>query len=168
MTANKPPALPPAPPPAPMPESVSAPVGWLYPPAASQYISAIEATEVRNSIPAKLLGRLLYQESRYRADIISGATVSSAGAVGIAQIVPKWHPTVNPLDPYASIRYAGLYLRENYERFGQWNMALAAYNYGPTRLAREVGSPNWLARLPRETQNYVREITADVPTGEQL
>lgn len=136
--------------------------GWKLPPAAAPYVFAIQAAEGRHGLPRNLLGRVLYQESRFREDIIRGDVTSSAGAVGIAQIIPRFHD-VDPLDPFASISYAARYLRENFERFGSWPKALAAYNVGPTRLAREAGSPSWLQRLPRETQNYVREILADVP-----
>lgn len=147
------------------PDPVSAST-WSPPAAAEPYRAAIAAAERRQGVPPLLLARLLYQESRYRADIISGQTQSSAGAVGIAQIVPRWHPGVDPRDPFASIDYAALYLRQNFDRFGSWAKALAAYNAGPTRLAREAGSPSWLQRLPRETQNYVRAILGDVPAAE--
>ena len=107
------------------------PHDWQYPPQAAPYVLSIDAAEGRNSIPPRLLGRLLYEESRYRADIIDGSTVSSAGAVGIAQIVPYYHPTVDPLDPYASIEYAARYLASLKRQFGSWDKALAAYNWGP-------------------------------------
>ena len=35
---------------------------------------------------------------------------ASAGAVGIAQLMPQYHPGVDPNDPEASIMYAGQYL----------------------------------------------------------
>ena len=99
------------------------------------------------------------QESRFDPD-----ARSSAGALGIMQIVPRWHPDVNPLDPVAAIDYAGALMRKHFERFGSWVKALAAYNAGPTRLANEVRDHgvNWLANMPAETQDYVARITSDV------
>lgn len=128
-----------------------------------KYAAEIAAAEARYGIPAGLLHRLIYQESRFRSDIISGEVVSSAGALGIAQIVPRWHPGVDPLDPIASIDYAASYLARLHERFGEWRQALAAYNWGQGNHAKYdlpdgIIGDDW----PPETKRYVAEITADV------
>lgn len=133
------------------------PEGWRPPERAVPYISTIRDAERHHGLPHNLLARLIHQESRYRDDIISGETVSSAGAVGIAQIVPKWHPDVDPLDPQAAIWYAAKYLRQLYQQFGTWRLALAAYNWGPGNLSRYG-----FERAPSETQQYVRQISRDV------
>jgi len=134
---------------------------WAAP---EKYRASIRGAETANSLPPRLLERLLYQESRYRADIISGAVVSSAGAVGIAQIVPRWHPDVNPLDATASIRYAAKYLAQLRTQFGDWRKALAAYNWGPGNLSKvNTKIPLWLSQTPTETRRYVEQITGDVP-----
>lgn len=112
----------------------------------------------RYSLPARLLERVAYEESRFREDIISGQTVSSAGAQGLMQIVPKWHPTVNALDPFASIDYAGKYLRQLFNQFGDWQLALAAYNWGPGNVSKSREPSSW----PAETRNYVASISTDV------
>lgn len=138
---------------------------WALPATANPYASDIMAAERTNGLPTNLLGRVLYQESRFRDDIITGATTSGAGAIGIAQIIPRYHPTVDPLNPVDSIYYAAGYLRDNFDRFGTWPLALAAYNWGPgnvDRALRERGS-KWFDALPTETRNYVNQITADVP-----
>ncbi|HEX5129608.1 MAG TPA: lytic transglycosylase domain-containing protein, partial [Usitatibacter sp.] len=130
---------------------------WTPPDRAAPYLPAIAAAEAREGIPHNMLARLLYQESRYRDDIISGATASSAGALGIAQIVPRWHPGVDPLDPFASIDYAAKYLSSLYRQFGSWQLALAAYNWGPGNL-----SAKGFDAAPSETRAYVAEITGDI------
>lgn len=135
---------------------------WQPPERAAPYLAVIRETENGQGLPYNLLARLLWQESRYREDIISGQVVSSAGAVGIAQIVPRWHPDVDPLDPVASIRYAGRYLRALFGQFGSWDQALAAYNWGPGNLSKVRHLDDWLARAPLETRNYVNQITGDV------
>lgn len=122
-----------------------------------KYRSAIAAAEFKYSLPTGLLHRLLYQESRFRTDIIEGKKISSAGAVGIAQIVPKWHPSVDPYDPYASIDYAAGYLRELRKQFKTWAEVLAAYNWGPGNLKR-----SGMENMPAETREYVAAITSDV------
>ncbi len=137
---------------------------WALPSRANPYAADIAAAELNNGIPNKLLGRLLYQESRFRDDIITGEKKSSAGAIGIAQIVPRWHPQVNPYDPQESIFYAAGYLRKLFDKFGTWRRALAAYNWGPGNLQNAIDKKgdNWISIVPEETQNYVTQITSDI------
>lgn len=114
-------------------------------------------------LPPGLLEAVAYRESRFRDDIISGELKSSAGAVGIMQIVPKWHPELGEagaLDPARAVPYAAGYLRQLFVRFGTWKHALAAYNWGPTALANAIAAGKggvW----PAETIAYVAEIAAN-------
>src|SRR5688572_25590325 len=87
-------------------------LGWWPPAAAAPYLASIAVAEHTWGLPKNLLARVLHQESRYRPEIIDGRVVSPAGAKGIAQIVPRWHPGVNPLDPFQAIAYAARYLAE--------------------------------------------------------
>ncbi len=143
---------------------------WTLPKSGEPYKLAIAAAELRNGVPHNLLARLLWQESHFRPEIISGELVSSAGAVGIAQIVPRWHPNVNPRDPFASIDYAASYLRDLRRRFGAWELALAAYNWGLGNLGAAIkmygaGVVLEHASTPKETRDYVAQITRDVPVA---
>lgn len=133
---------------------------WTPPDRAAPYLPAIYAAEDRHGMPRNLLARLLFQESRYRPEIIDGRVKSGAGAVGIAQIVPKWHPDAKPLDPLASIDYAAQYLAQLKQSTGSWSLALAAYNWGPGNL-KNAGYN--IAGAPKETRDYVAQITGDVP-----
>ena len=91
------------------------------------------------------------QESGWNPD-----AVSPAGAVGIAQIVPAFHPGVDVLDPYASLNYAAKLMAGFFKRFsGQASSALAAYNAGPGTVVKYQGVPPY-----PETENYVKEIMA--------
>lgn len=130
---------------------------WPYP-RGSEYQSTFDDVSAAHGIPPGLLARQAYQESHFRADIISGATVSSAGAIGIMQIVPRWHPDVNAYDPIESINYAAQFLRRLYDKFNTWPLALAAYNWGEGNLAKHTDPTTW----PKETQAYVSQITSDV------
>lgn len=123
----------------------------------ARYRPAVDAAERTYGIPAGLLGRLLYQESRYRTDIITGTTRSSAGALGIAQFLPATAAEmgVDPLEPMQAIGGAGRYLRRLYDRFGDWKTALAAYNFGQGNVAK---GREW----PAETVAYVNDISSDV------
>lgn len=135
-------------------------VAYKLPLSALPYLDRLHNAEIKHGLPSGLLVRLAYQESRFREDIISGETVSSAGALGIMQIVPRWHPDVDPLNVSDAIDYAGLYMRRLYDQFGQWDKALAAYNWGPGNVSRK-----WTGDyddLPEETRNYVLQIGGDV------
>lgn len=143
---------------------------WSPPSKARPYLTEIYNAERAYNIPPNLLARLIYQESRFRDDIIHGDVTSAAGAVGIAQIVPRWHPNVNPRDPVASIWYAANYLRELYDQFRPrvsddltgWKLALAAYNWGPGNQNRDLVDDVIGNEWPQETRAYVREIAGDV------
>lgn len=127
---------------------------------ASRYLPLLNEAEERYGIPADLLARVAYQESHWRSDIVNGSTKSSAGAVGLMQLVPKWHPEVNPLDVPAAIDYAARYLKTLHTQFKSWRLALAAYNAGPGNVQKYNGIPPF-----PETQKYVAQITADVPVA---
>jgi soluble lytic murein transglycosylase-like protein len=143
-------------------QAVAAVVGWDIPARGQRYAVLIDAAEIRHGIPHNLLARLLYQESRFRADIISGETKSSAGALGIAQFMPQTAAQfgIDPLDPPQAIDAAGKYLAQLYARFGSWSLALAAYNFGPGNVAK-----HGLVDAPAETRDYVAQITSDVPVA---
>lgn len=132
---------------------------WTPPAAAAPYLSAIERAERVHGLPAGLLARLLYQESRYRADIIDGRSRSPAGAIGIAQFMPATAAEfgIDPRDPWASIDAAALYLSQLYRRFGNWSEALAAYNWGQGNVSRRG-----IDAAPAETRAYYSQIMADV------
>lgn len=138
-------------------ETVREAVGLWHPPA--KYAGAIAQAESANGLPENLLARLLWQECRYREDIITGRVKSAAGALGIAQFMPATAAEmgVNPLDPFAAIDAAALYLARLYRRFAAWDLALAAYNWGQGNVARKG-----LDAAPSETVRYYSEILSDV------
>lgn len=132
---------------------------WTPPETADKYLEEIARAERTHGLPRDLLARLIYQESRFRQDIITGKVQSSAGAQGIAQIVPKWHPNVDPLNPVESIHYAARYLKQLRDQFGDYRLALAAYNWGPGNVRKYGTQPD---KWPTETKNYVSQILGDV------
>jgi len=132
---------------------------WSWPyPRGVEYRLVFEGAELDHNIPQGLLSRMAWQESRFKPAVIKGEEVSKAGAVGIMQIIPRWHPDVNPFDPIASIKYAASYLAQLHKMFGTWEQALAAYNWGPGNMLKYSHKrKNW----PAETINYTTEILAD-------
>ena len=100
---------------------------------------------------------------------------SRSGAVGLWQFMPptgkdyglRINSTVDERrDPNKSTKAALKYLSKLHKRYGNWELALAAYNGGPGRVNRAVKrgrSKNfWRIQkhLPRETRNYVPAFIA--------
>ena len=139
-------------------QNIIAPGSWSPPASAAPYLDQIYRVEAQYGMPRNLLARQLYQESRYRPDIINGGP-NSAGAIGIAQIIPRWNPGVDPRDPVASIDFAGKKMAGLFRVYGDWKLALAAYNWGEGNLAKVN---NVIASTPAETRNYVAEISTAV------
>ncbi|TNC69507.1 lytic transglycosylase domain-containing protein [Rubellimicrobium roseum] len=104
----------------------------------------------RHSVPEDLFLRLVQQESGWHA-----GAVSSKGAIGLAQLMPGTAQLlgVDPHDPQQNLEGGARYLRAQFERFGTWDLALAAYNAGPEAVAQYGGIPPY-----RETQGYVKAI----------
>ena len=99
---------------------------------------------------------------------------SPVGAVGMFQLMPttarslglSLSPNDERLDPRKSAAAAAKYLKYLHGRFGDWRLALAAYNAGETRvksLLDRAPARTYAAiapRLPAETQMYVPKIEA--------
>lgn len=131
-------------------------VPWTPPLRAEPYLPLIQQAEKANNMPPTLLARILDIESAYRDDIITGKITSPVGAVGIAQIVPRWHPNVNPKDPTQAIPYAAKYITDMYKKYGSWQKAVAAYNWGPGNLNKFLAGT--YQHLPLETSNYLKKL----------
>ncbi len=73
-------------------------------------------------------------------------------------------------NPEKATRAAAKYLKELHDQFGDWNLALAAYNWGEGRVSRwmeRTGAEDfWTltesAYMPQETRNYVPMIHAAI------
>ncbi|MCB2201411.1 LysM peptidoglycan-binding domain-containing protein [bacterium] len=67
-------------------------------------------------------------------------------------------------DPVKSTRAAARFLRDLYEKFGDWELAMAAYNGGPGRVDRTMKRQQtkdfWKLNLKRQTMDYVPLIYA--------
>ena len=100
---------------------------------------------------------------------------SPAGAAGLFQLMPATARSLDlsvglfedeRLQPEKNGRAAARYLRELHQRFGDWRLALAAYNCGPTRVAdllkkhRTKTYDGISPYLPVETQMYVPKVEA--------
>ena len=119
----------------------------------------LESAARSHGLPVEFFARVIWQESRFRADAVGPVTRSGQRAQGIAQFMPGTAAERNLLDPFDPIQAlpkSAEFLRELRAEFGNLGLAAAAYNAGPRRV-RE-----WLAGtgpMPSETRNYVYAIT---------
>jgi len=120
------------------------------------YRQAARDAARKYGIDPEMFLRLIQQESSFRPDV-----VSPKGAIGLGQLMPATAKElgVDPTDPMQNLEGAAKYLSQQLKRFGSPDLALAAYNAGPTRVAR-------LGRVPNiaETQNYVKTILGEGQT----
>jgi hypothetical protein len=122
---------------------------WMagLPDAAAPWVGAITDAARRNDVDPRLLAALVWSESGFRADAVSGA-----GARGLAQLMPGTAAGMglDPDDPLQNLEGGARYLRAGLDRFGTPELALAAYNAGPGNVERYGGVPPF-----DETQRYV-------------
>lgn len=120
-----------------------------------------------HGVPPNFFARLIWKESRF-----DHLAVSPVGAQGIAQFMPytaKERGLGNAFDIEQALPASASFLKDLHSSFGNWGLAAAAYNAGPTRLS------NWMKNggfLPLETENYVLSITGKTvdhfSTGQEL
>lgn len=115
-----------------------------------QYASLVMESAKKHGVPERLLSALLQQESGFNPN-----AQSPVGAMGIAQFMPATAKGlgIDPLDPLQAIPAAAQYLKRSFDKFGSWELALAAYNAGGGAVGKYGGIPPY-----PETQNYVKSI----------
>ncbi len=141
---------------------------YLYPREYTEYVTQYCENY---SVPEDLVYAVIKTESGFDPD-----ATSRAGAKGLMQLMPDtldWlsrlldeeKPTGEITDPETNIKYGTYYLRHLYDRFGDWNTALAAYNAGHGRVTRWLADNNYsddgkiLKVIPiDETKNYVNRV----------
>lgn len=116
------------------------------------YYGMMSAVACEHGIPTGLFDAMIIRESGYNP-----VAVSSSNAFGLAQLMPGTAAGlgVNRFDPFQNMRGGARYLRQQLDKFGQVQLALAAYNAGPGRVR------NGLVPRIAETQAYVTNIIAN-------
>jgi len=119
-----------------------------------KYASLIRTTAIRHGLDENLVRAIVEVESNYNP-----TAVSRKGCIGLMQLHPdtaKRFGVRNSFDPGENIEGGVKYLNFLMSEFdGQLPLVLAAYNAGENAVARYDGIPPY-----RETQNYVRKVTA--------
>jgi len=126
------------------------------------------------------LAQLIYEESlehQYDPELILAVIAaessfynwsrSNMGAIGLMQIMPttgvslakahniNWMGNITLFDPYLNIKLGIKYLAMMHDEFGDLQLALTAYNYGPSRV-REM-----LKRCDRLPKEYSRKVISN-------
>jgi hypothetical protein len=111
---------------------------------------SIKRNAALHGIPENLARAMIVQESGGKQ-----SAVSNKGATGITQLMPDTakYLGVDIADPEQNVEGGLRYLKEQYDTFGNWEHALAAYNAGPGAVKKYGGIPPF-----KETQNYVPSI----------
>lgn len=138
---------------------------------AARYRVMIQSVLKQQGVPTDLI-YLAQAESAFLPD-----AVSRAGARGIWQFMPfrgeeysldRSYWVDERSDPEKATRAAAEHLRDLYGMFGDWYLAMAAYNSGPLNVSRAIERTGYadfwkleqLHALPRQTENYVPIIIA--------
>jgi biotin carboxyl carrier protein len=95
-------------------------------------------------VDPRLFRRLITAESGWNPNAVSGA-----GARGLTQVVPKWHPKANLSTPKGQLEYGAKHLGSLLKKYGNPRDALSVYNSGrPWAQGQGIS----------ETRNYVAKI----------
>jgi hypothetical protein len=115
------------------------------------YAPEIRAAAVAAGVDPLLLASLVRAESGFRAD-----AVSSAGALGLAQLMPanvKSLGVTDAFDPAQNVTAAARYFANNLHIYGRTDLALAAYQAGKGAVAQAGGIPDFPT-----THHYIDRI----------
>jgi len=116
-----------------------------------RFDSLIGLTARQHRLQPALVKAVIAAESNF-----DPGAVSVKGAQGLMQLMPgtaKLLGVVDPLQPEENVRGGVEYLRALFDRYGDLERVLAAYNAGPTSVDRYGGVPPY-----PETQDYVQRV----------
>ncbi|TGK09028.1 lytic transglycosylase domain-containing protein [Leptospira fletcheri] len=104
-----------------------------------------------NGLDPNLVKSVIRAESGFQTD-----AVSSKGAQGLMQLMPSTAELLgveDPLDPAENIAGGTKFLGDLVRKFGNTDLALAAYNAGPGAVEKYKGIPPY-----KETKDYVKKV----------
>jgi membrane-bound lytic murein transglycosylase D len=139
-----------------------------WPTEAAKHVKTLKPVFVAEGVPPELVWIAEVESS------FDPRARSPVGAAGLFQLMPatakRFGLRTWPLDqryrPEPSARAAAQYLKFLHGRFGDWRLALAAYNSGEGTVRRAQGKDTKASfdaissRLPAETQLYVPKVEA--------
>ena len=122
-----------------------------FPQSPKAFDELIARAAARHGLPPAMIKAVVKAESNFQPH-----AVSDKGAQGLMQLMPATAEDLGvdqPFEPEDNVLGGSRYLREMYDRFGDWEHALAAYNAGPGAVDRFGGIPPFA-----ETQQYVERV----------
>ncbi len=133
----------------------------------ADWLPFINEASARFGVPVAWIERVMRAESGGRTTLAGRPIRSSAGAMGLMQLMPPTWADMrarlglgsNPDDPRENILAGTLYLRLMYDRFGYPGL-FGAYNAGPRRYADYLAGR---VRLPSETVGYLASVAPPTP-----
>ncbi|MEM7048882.1 MAG: lytic transglycosylase domain-containing protein [Acidobacteriota bacterium] len=117
----------------------------------SRFAPLVRRHSVRYGLDPALVDAVIRVESSY-----DPRARSHKGAMGLMQLMPATARELaveNAYDPEQNVRGGVTYLRRMLDHFGSLDLALAAYNAGPTAVTRHSGIPPYA-----ETERYVEKV----------
>jgi len=140
--------------------------GWQNVNEGPTWVPILNQVEQQYGFPQDLLAAMAYQESSFLQDVIDGTRPSSAGALGLMQLMPQYYTSVQVPTPFSAcdtnnqIQQAAQTMQQNYSTLQSWPLAIAAYNSG-------VGAVQSAGGIPQngQTPNYVAGILANAPAA---
>jgi len=141
-----------------------------WPPGTAKIVPELKTIFAAERVPPELV---------WLAEVESGFDArarSPAGAVGMFQLMPatakhfglsRW-PLDQRKQPEPAAHAAAKYLRQLHEKFGDWRLAVAAYNSGAGTVEKSLKRRHATSyagiatHLPAETQLYVPKVEATI------
>ncbi|HYH38869.1 MAG TPA: lytic transglycosylase domain-containing protein [Azospirillum sp.] len=136
----------------------------------ARWVPYMREASARFDVPEPWIRAVMIRESGGRATVNGRVITSSAGALGLMQVMPGTYDLMrnayglgpDPADPRDNIMAGTAYLREMYDLFGAPGF-LAAYNCGPKCYAQHLAGKQ---KLPRETKMYLAALSPKVGKDE--
>lgn len=145
-------------------------------PKPDQYVEFIEKYSKEYGVSEEMIYAVIKTESGF-----DSSAVSNKGAVGLMQMMPSTFEWLTAdilrenldrgmlYDPETNIKYGTYYLSRLYNRFGDWDTAIAAYNGGEGNISEWLDDTKYSAdgkkldieKIPdefSETENYVKKV----------
>ena len=116
---------------------------------ANRVAPLIIQSATQNDVDPLLMAAVIRQESSYRNYV-----VSSAGAVGLTQVIPRYWQQACPGDLFQeniNINCGSFILAKYNQSAGNWKKALAYYNVGPTGY-------NTNRKMKKQGKRYAKQV----------
>ena len=135
-----------------------------------EYNEHVEKYSSKYGVPKELVYAVIKAESNFESD-----AVSRVGAVGLMQLMPSTYEWLAQYhfnedikadalyDPETNIKFGVYYLQYLFSKFGSWEKAVIAYNWGEGNFANfldsnEYEKGNYKSIPVKETRNYVSKV----------